>query len=870
MTERQILRLPEPRETRRLPGQPAFVQKPVIQGRQAQEARYGEQFNRLEQMLAGEDAEVVLRRDPVGIAPERALVFVTAVPIQDFIKRANQIGLEVISEVDLPEHLFEDGFIDRNASAAKPTLYATMPSQDALLRLTRLWNRFKRGEVPERGLKPWWDLFEMLAELRVWGPQDRFNEKSREELQNRLPLNEDDEVKLELEIWPTRNQDLRRQWEEEARDKVIALGGRIIDRCSIDEEGFSYLAILIGMSAGSVRQLIDDPNAPNGLATLEGLQFILPQTIAQSIPEQSEDQVEHKIEQHPPFDDNSPYRAILLDGTPVAGHDVLDGGVAIEDVHQLVPLSLVEHRKHATSMASLILRGDLKADGLPLNDTRLLSIPVLVDANHGTSSLDERLFVDIVHLALTKAFLGDAPLAPEAFVVNFSIGIRGSHYSGQLSSLARLLDWWADVHGVLFMVSAGNVVEALSIPNITTVEFENLSIEERRHKVEEARKLVRHTRTLLAPAEALNVLTVGALDSDLFSSQQGLQQGELEIAHNSDNCPAISSANGLGPLKSIKPDLLHIGGRHNVKVMPNGNDVILKVVNQTHRTGLNVASTTQGTGSVSKSRGTSCATALSTRSHLASALTLTADGGPYENQRLPRRDLALLTRALSVNSARWPNAASALYARNLAENRHRHINAKEDVARYYGHGHLNEERMIESSENGVTLVGLGTIRKGQGRIFDLPLPASLSGEKIGRSMLVTLSWFSPVDAVRANYRLAGLEAVVSDSTDHGDVPYDSSWMLDLKSDQLDRNMIKRGTIWSKRLVRKRVTTPIYDDQATMPIRVQCRDTANGGLDPSEDIRFAIAISLEVDAQTLFDIHQELENKMRVQVRPGGG
>ena len=34
----------------------------------------------------------------------------------------------------------------------------------------------------------------------------------------------------------------------------------------------------------------------------------------------------------------------------------------------------------------------------------------------------ERLFVDVVHVALTRAFAGAEPLAPEAFVVNFSVG----------------------------------------------------------------------------------------------------------------------------------------------------------------------------------------------------------------------------------------------------------------------------------------------------------------------------------------------------------------------------------------------------------------------------------------------------------------
>ena len=140
-------------------------------------------------------------------------------------------------------------------------------------------------------------------------------------------------------------------------------------------------------------------------------------------------------------------RAVRLDGTPVAGHRSLDGGVVIEDVHDLVGRSVVAKRRHATSMASLILRGDLTADGAPVQDSRLLCIPVLVDGEGGASSPEDRLFVDVVHVALIRALAGAEPLAPEAFVVNFSVGTRRSSFAGRISSLARLLDWWAHTEG---------------------------------------------------------------------------------------------------------------------------------------------------------------------------------------------------------------------------------------------------------------------------------------------------------------------------------------------------------------------------------------------------------------------------------------
>ena len=83
-----------------------------------------------------------------------------------------------------------------------------------------------------------------------------------------------------------------------------------------------------------------------------------------------------------------------------------------------------------------------------------------------------RFFRDVEHVALTRALAGAEPLAPEAFVVNFSVGFRRSSFSGRFSSLARLLDWWAHSEGVRFEVSSGNVLEDLGIPGMTSVAFE--------------------------------------------------------------------------------------------------------------------------------------------------------------------------------------------------------------------------------------------------------------------------------------------------------------------------------------------------------------------------------------------------------------
>ena len=662
MTDRPILRLPDSRPARRLTGNPARIPQPRGAGYVRQGQRFRPVFARLEAAFAGDDATLELRGDPFGIAPERALVFVSAVRISDFARAARLVGLEVLSEIELDDdYRLPDDLIAERPEAVSPALYTTMPTQDALNRLLRLWRSYQAGRAAEHGYAPWWRLFNLLAELRPWGPEDRLSADDRRELEDRLPFDDDVEVRLELEHWPTRNRNKLARWRRDTEAKVDAFGGRIIDRSTILEENFVYDAMLVGLAAAAVREMIENPSAPEGLATLDGLQFVLPQSMAQSLPSQS-DPIHVDGEALDEFDPDSPFRALLLDGTPIAGHRALDGGVAIDDVHDLVERSQVAVRRHATAMSSLILRGDLGSDCHPVGESRLLAIPLLVDTEDGATSPDDRLFVDLVHTALQRAYRGDEPLAPDAFVVNFSIGVRGANFAGRISSLARLLDWWSSEAGVLFVVSAGNVGHDLEIPDTTLREFENLSLPERQEVVRTALGRERHERTLLAPGESLNALTVGAVSVDPVPHDMDATPLAVEVHPDGEMVPAISTGLGLGPFRAIKPDLIGTGGHHEIRALPFGPSLRLRVVHHSVRSGLKVAAAGPGNSSQSRSRGTSCATALVTRSLLNSAAALTDEGGPFEGIELSRNDLALLTRVLAVNATRWPEGADALYA----------------------------------------------------------------------------------------------------------------------------------------------------------------------------------------------------------------
>lgn len=871
MTERPILPLPiRERPTQRIKGSPPKMPRPrgAAGGHTVQAERFEREFSRLDQAFQGEDAAVSLRADPAGIAPERAMVFVSAVPIANLIRVARDAGIEVLTEVDLEDdYALPGGMPIDGIEFANPTLYATMPTEGSLQTLRRLWRTYRRGEDLPDGQTPWRNLFDLLAELRPWGPADRLTLEAREIIRDRLPFDDEVAVNLELEIWPTRSDERRNQWRREAQARVEAFGGNIIARSIISEIDFVYDALLASMPAGAVREMLDNPAAPEGLATLDGLQFILPQTIAQTIPVEDEagdagPGDEPASRRDAQFDPELPARALLLDGTPIAAHPDLNDGVYIEDVHDLVRLSQVRQRRHATSMSSLILRGDLNADGVPVSDSRLISIPVLVDNDNTAVSPESRLFVDVIHTALVAALEGQNPIAPDAFVVNLSIGVMNGHFTGRLSALARLLDWWAYRVGVLFVVSAGNVGDALTVSGINATAFEDAAIEARQAMVDEARRAQRHRRTLLSPAEAMNVLTVGAASTSSAAKGTGiLPAGVLAVHDAASVVPAVSSAAGPGAYRAIKPDVIAVGGRHDVRASSISGNLNLRVANALPASGLLVAAPPHSSA-VSGRRawacGTSCAAALTTRSILQAAAALTGPDGAYEGQELPRRDMALLTRTLTVHGARWPESAADLRSSQMASGKN-HEHAGAEVLSGYGYGLVNEDLMSEGPPKGATLVGLGTVRKDGARVFEMPLPQSLSNDRVHRSLLVTLAWFSPIDVARARYRLARLEAVAADE---GDEP-DNEWRLKMKGDVPTSNAIAKGTVWSRRLSHARVLAPTFGGDAIIPIRVQCSDSSGGGLSPDEDIRFAIAVTLQLAIDTRYDIHTEIENRLRI-------
>ena len=107
-----------------------------------------------------------------------------------------------------------------------------------------------------------------------------------------------------------------------------------------------------------------------------------------------------------------------------------------------------------------------------------------------------------------------AAVAPTVVMINFSLGDSNRPFARSLSPLARLLDYLAYRYRILFLVSAGNVRDSLTVPQYQTfTEFEDAAPEAREEAVLNALNAAKSQRTIFSPAEAINVLTVGASHS---------------------------------------------------------------------------------------------------------------------------------------------------------------------------------------------------------------------------------------------------------------------------------------------------------------------------------------------------------------------
>ncbi len=864
MADRPLLILPTPEPIAPPPGQGrgGDIRKPE---RDVQVRRFQPVFRRLRQALDGGAAGAMeLRDDPSSLAPDRVIVFEIAGSVDRFVGAVSRVpGLEFMAEYETeepPDELFsvEDTRKGRKGEVrgdknVPGRFYLAMPTAGAFDELLSLWGRWSRGERLGQGYTPFEKVFEQLRVLRAWGAEDRILDETIAYWQDELARAPDRPVRTEVELWFFPTDAARHDASRRLAAHIAEAGGRVVHETIIRE--IAYHGALVDIPAGAVPGLMRRDEIH--LALADEVMFLRPQSVLSN--ESEPEDVEA-----PGVGDRAGVPAVdvpvaaLLDGFPLQRHPLLSNRLSMDDPDGLEEMAVVSRRFHGTAMASLILHGDLNAGEAPL-ERPLYVRPIMFAQEHGPERTDgDRLLIDTIYRAVLRirGSAGEEPSAPSVFLINLSIGDTRRPFTRLVSPLARLLDFLSERYGILFLVSGGNNTDPLTMDQFDTWnDFENAASNDRERAVLEALNAVKHRRTILSPAEAINVLTVGAQHHDDVTGRP-LAANAVD-PFDSNELPNASSALGLGHRRTIKPEIYLPGGREYVRVGRSGGGIEARFGQPQRLYGLSAASPdSSGQGRLGKtalSDGTSSATALATRAaHRIFDSLMDRDGGSRLAD-MPPEYYAALVKTLLVHRARWNGKSALLKEICGPHDGRRYVEQAENVSRFMGFGVPNTLEALECASNRATLVGYGSLAPDRAHRYRIPLPASLERVTDPRALTITLAWFSPVKAGHQSYRCVRLEA-------SADTPLEALGVERKAVAQPADASVKKGTVFHETYHGARAV-PFLDD-GHLGLKVWCKEDA-GGIEDA--VRYGIAVTIE--AENAIRIYEEIEQRLRVAPRP---
>jgi len=859
MSERPLLLFPTPTSASRTKQTPGFgrIHKPS-HSRQGQ--RLSPVFRSLQAAFNSRKMEV--QHTASGIDPEQVLVIETIGGVEKFAGAVKRVkGFEWLGELDIDEIAPDEDFFDedRPTKALTGRLFLVMANQQALNELLALWNRYQADPnmTFDRGLATFRGVFDCLTDIRRWDIQDRLQETGILDVWRAdLQADQNAPIRFETELWFRGSSEKRKSAEAQVARLVTDAGGRILAQTV--HAGIAYHGILAELPAHSIHAIIDNPNTE--LVKCDGVMFFRPvgQMAVRLDPVEGEAQAGEIRDGALP--DGEPIIA-LLDGLPLANHRLLAGRVRIDDPDNWEAEYEATDRIHGTTMASLIVQGDITDRKLPL--TRPIYVrPIMKPIPWLCTPRPERvpdniLTVDLIHRAVRRMFEGEgntAPVAPFTKIVNLSIGDALRQFTHAMSPLGKMLDWLSEKYKVLFIVSAGNHVGSIPL-NISFDEFQALSPEDVEAVTVRAIYEDSRNRKLLSPSESINSLTVGSVH---FDESPAITQRNLFDPFTT-RLPSPVTAFGSGYRRAVKPDLVFTGGKlwfeqpylRTQAVKLDVRNIIRAPGNQVAYPGSQPGDLT----GVAFTRGTSNATALISR----------AAGLCYDsleevfNEQMLAADLqayaAPLLKAMLAHGCSWGEIGERLMQILRTPTNGRTLTGL--VRRWIGNGVPQIDRVLECTENRATLLGYGGLSDGEANVYRLPLPPSLGSRQGLRRLTVTLAWLSPIAATTQKYRTACMWFEV------GGVRLAED-RVETCGGQDGWRSVRRGTLQHE-VFEGTMAVPFVEGDV-LEIKVNCREDAAKILNP---VPYGIAVSLEVAEALNVAVYQEIKTRIAppVGIRP---
>ncbi len=853
MPERPLLLFPQPEVASRsnLRGGGGQVHTPTFD---RQNARLTPMFDQLQSTFSERRAEI--QQTTAGVDPEQVLVIEIIGGVENFANAVKRIaGLEWMGELEAEEIAPDEDFFDETKPEKELSgrLYLVMTNQRALEEMLSLWQRYKADPNVkfEIGLNKFKDVFKSLKNIRRWGIEDRFLETGvLEDWREVLRHDSNRVVRFEVELWFRSTPAKRQASQTQVSSLITELGGRILGQCILSE--ITYHALLAELPASAIQNIISNHNA--ALVKSDNVMFFRPSgqmSVGDKPTEGDLEQAGDRLAGTAPS--GVPIIAVL-DGMPLANHRLLSGRIIIDDPDGWDSAYPVADRSHGTAMASLIVQGDLNAGVVEPLKAPIYMRPIMKPnptdwrPRKQETIPEDILAVDLIHRAVKRIFEGEpgqAPVAPTVKLINLSVGDPSRQFFQVMSPMAKLLDWLSVKYNVLFVISAGNHARAIAL-EISRLDFDRAQPPDIESATVKALYLDARNCKLLSPAESINGITVGSAHLDYAT---GVIMGDRVNPYNAAVLPSPISDFGSGYRRSIKPDVVYSGGKQLYRRRLSVDPVIIEPAIFRSAPGNKVACPGNSQGDVSATAfccGTSNAAALITRAGgvchdlLMQIFNDQAGGLEFSPFSTP------LLKAMLVHGAEWGDSGERIAQILRTPDNGRQL--KSWIARWFGYGLPQIERILECTEQRATLLGFGALKDGEAQVFKLPLPPSLGARTDLRKLTVTLAWISPIAASTQKYRTASLwfEAnndVVSNRSD------------------VDWTAVRRGTLQHE-VFEGRDAVP-FSDGDNIEIKVNCRNDAGKINDP---IAYGLAVTLEVGEGVNIAVYDEIRTRIRASVR----
>ena len=739
-------------------------------------------------------------------------------------------------------------------------LFLSFSNEKGLKEILKLRDIWKEQKALPQGQTKWRDVFSQALRIRRWGIEESLRETGMIERWKDLidPVVPEEEIHCQVELFYRKNAKKRKENENAVRKLSKELGGEAYLFRDIEEIGFH--AAKVKLPAGKISHFLymvenDTENSDIHLFQFPGVMYVRP--TGQSLISM-EDATGVNIDFPEQAPELSPVTAIL-DGVPNLQHKALKDRLSFDDPNDLSLLYQPGEKRHGTSIASLVVHGELSNGRFDPLRRKVYFLPVMqLNQNarqfgiYKEHSPQDVFFEDRIERAVRRMLKGDGntpPQAPNVKIINLSICNPECPFIHTPSPLARLLDWLSWEHKVLFCVSAGNFTEDIDM-GIANAEFIKLPDEQKVLSTLKAIRCQLSKRRLLSPAESLNSLTIGALHAD-ESGNYNPTGHRVDLLPN-DTLFSPFSRLGYGFRRSIKPEVLFPGGRQLYEVPSLDEEQKFSQHLDTQEPGQRVAWDSKEEGSLSETtitRGTSNATALATRSG-ARIYEMLTDLKTKRGEQIQDNLMAVLIKALLVHGAKHDNETKELISEAF-QDQSSSTNFRKVVARYIGYGKVDIERVLACTEQRATVIGSGEIQAGEVHQYRFPLPVALSGRKDWRRMVITLAWFSPINPTHRNLREAKL-------TFQPSVKWDET-PLKLERIDSDYRQVSLGTVQHEILERNNRISQ-YQDGSYLLLDVTCKEDATESLDDA--IPYGLAVTLETAEGVGVSIYEQIHTSIK--------